>query len=97
MQQGSLIGDYGKAVKDAANNANGAANGMLGIGMMNMASGGVIGGVAQGAFNGKGTTAADLGANAGGEVPAGENNFCPKCGTASNGANFCPKCGTKLQ
>ena len=98
MQQGKLVGSYGKAVVDAANNANGAANGMIGVGMMNMASGGVIGGVAQGAFNGKGTTAADLnGGAAGGEVPEGENNFCPKCGTATNGANFCPKCGQKLK
>lgn len=23
-------------------------------------------------------------------------NFCPNCGTKTNGANFCPNCGTKL-
>ena len=96
MQQGTLTGAYAKAVQDAANNAGGAANGFVGVGMMNMASGGMIGGVAQGAFQNKGVTAADM--NQGGEAPAeGEgNNFCPKCGTAANGANFCPKCGTKL-
>ena len=97
MQQGTLTGAYAKAVQDAANNANGAANGMIGVGMMNMASGGMIGGVAQGAFQGKGVTAADM--NQGGEAQAADGegaNFCPKCGTASNGANFCPKCGNKL-
>lgn len=38
-QQGTLTGAYASAVKDAANNANGAMNGMFGVGMMNMASG----------------------------------------------------------
>lgn len=48
MQQGKLVGAYANAVQDAANNANGAANGFMGIGMMNMASGGVMGGASQG-------------------------------------------------
>lgn len=48
MQQGKLVGAYANAVQDAANNANGAANGFMGIGMMNMASGGVMGGATQG-------------------------------------------------
>ena len=51
MQQGTLVGSYANAVQDAANNANGAMNGFMGVGMMNMASGGMMGGVAQGAFN----------------------------------------------
>ena len=38
MQQGRLVGAYADAVKDAANNSGGAANGFMGIGMMNMAS-----------------------------------------------------------
>lgn len=48
MQQGRLVESYADAVKGAANNANGAANGFMGIGMMNMASNGMMGGVAQG-------------------------------------------------
>ncbi len=110
MQQGTLVGSYGKAVQDAANNPNGAGTGFMGIGMMNMASGGMMGAATQGAFTNKGVTAQDLGVNPGAPAapaaPAngGEEvlesseapNFCPKCGTATNGANFCSKCGTKL-
>lgn len=51
MQQGTLVGAYANAVQDAANNANGSANGFMGIGMMNMASGGMMGGAAMNPFN----------------------------------------------
>ncbi len=95
MQQGSLVGDFGQAVKDAANNANGAANGFMGVGMMNMASGGMMSGVAQGAFQNQGTTAADINAGGGNAAPAGAK-FCPDCGTPTNGAKFCPNCGKQL-
>lgn len=97
MQQGTLTGAYANAVQDAANNANGAANGMIGVGMMNMASGGMIGGVAQGAFANGGTTAQDIQQTANGNVaaPAGAK-YCPNCGTATNGAKFCSNCGTQL-
>ena len=98
MQQGTLVGSYGRAVQDAANNPNGAGTGFMGVGMMNMASGGMIGAATTGAFQNKGVTAQDIGAGdastpeGNGEVP----NFCPKCGTPTNGANFCSKCGNKL-
>ena len=103
MQQGSLVGDYGKAVKDAANNAGGAANGFMGVGMMNMASGGVVGGAATNAFQTPGVTAKDMsdgGASAAapaGDAPAGEGaKFCPECGSPTNGAKFCSNCGKQL-
>ena len=104
MQQGSLVGDYGQAVKDAANNSAGAVNGLVGVGMMNMASGGMIGGTAQGAFQNPGYSVAGVGAAGatpaqpaqdGAQAPAG-SKFCPECGTAANGSKFCPNCGTKL-
>ena len=85
MQRGKLVGSYGDAVKDAANNANGAANGLFGVGMMNMASGGVIGGAAMGAFQD--------GNNA--QPAQSANGFCPKCGTPVTGP-FCSKCGNKI-
>ena len=102
MQQGTLTGAYANAVQDAANNTSGAANAFMGVGMMNMASGGMMGGAAAGAFQRVGTTAADLH----GAAPAAEAQaapvyagakFCPECGTKTNGAKFCPECGTKLQ
>ena len=102
MQQGTLTGAYANAVQDAANNTSGAANAFMGVGMMNMASGGMMGGAPAGAFQRVGTTAADLH----GAAPATEAQaapvyagakFCPECGTKTNGAKFCPECGTKLQ
>ena len=105
MQQGTLVGSYGKAVQDAAKNEGGAANGFMGIGMMNMASGGMVGGAAQAAFQNKGVTAQDLANNgaAATDVPANEApttgggaKFCPECGKETNGAKFCPNCGKQL-
>ena len=81
MQRGKLVGSYGDAVKDAANNANGAANGLFGVGMMNMASGGVLGGAAMGAFQDENNQPA-------------ANGYCSKCGAPLTGP-FCSKCGTK--
>ena len=103
MQQGHLVGSYGRAVEDAANNANGAAAGMMGVGMVNMASGGVMGGAMNNAFTGQGVTAQDLQNNQAGVAAAGvvtQNagpaSFCPNCGNPTNGAKFCSNCGTKL-
>ena len=50
MQQGTLTGAYANAVQDAANNEAGAMNGFMGVGMMNMASGGMVGGAATAPF-----------------------------------------------
>lgn len=97
MQQGRLVGSYADAVKDAANNSNGAANGFMGIGMMNMASGGVMGGVTQGPWQNN---------NANQSQPAGQSvvseegkkaKFCQECGAkVEEGAKFCSECGKKL-
>lgn len=57
MQQGTLVGAYANAVQDAANNAGGAMNGFMGVGMMNMASGGMFGAVQNNAMmNNNGAT-----------------------------------------
>ena len=101
MQQGTLTGAYAQAVQDAANNANGAANGFMGVGMMNMASGGMVAGTAAGAFQNPGYTAQQAAGQAApaaapAEGAAAGSKFCPNCGTASNGGAFCTNCGTKL-
>ena len=51
MQQGRMVGAYSNAVENAAKNTSGSMNGFMGIGMMNMASNGVVGGAAQGPWN----------------------------------------------
>ena len=110
MQQGTLTGAYANAVQDAAKNEAGAMNGFLGVGMMNMASGGMIGGVANNAMN---TQASALNQQiynpyvqnvqnqqsipATGVAPvSGAAKFCSNCGNPIAGGNFCPNCGTKL-
>ena len=90
MQQGTLVGSYANAVQDAANNANGAATGLMGVGMMNMASGGTIGGVASGAFQGQGVAAATA---IDPFAKSADGVACPNCGTVITG-KFCPECGT---
>ena len=82
MQQGRVL----NVMEAAASNPNGAANGFMGVGMMNMASGGMATGVMQNAFS-------NTGAQAQGQT--GEGMFCPNCGTKGAG-KFCTNCGTKL-
>ena len=105
-QQGSLTGSYSKAIVDAANNANGPATSMMGIGMMNMASGGVFGGVTNQrdieymkpqTIEPKTTEIKLEGVkcpNCGNMITA---NFCTECGTKKpeNQDRFCSKCGAK--
>ena len=109
MQQGTLVGAYSNAVQDAAKNANGAANGFMGIGMMNMASGNVMTGAVTGpwqnAQNGNANNqtipkeqAVDKKdtwecPNCKKEV---EGNFCSTCGTKKQTEKFCPNCGKKV-
>lgn len=105
MQQGTLVGAYSSAVQDAANNSNGAATGFYGVGMMNMASGGMVGGATQGAFANKGVSATTVvdpfAKNETNDVAAAvasheeKENIgvpCPKCGTMITG-KFCSECG----
>ena len=99
MQQGKLVGAYGDAIVDAANNANGSANGFMGIGMMNMASGGVVGGAAQGPWaNANAQASQQITNNAEQNVtpaPALEDTWmCPTCNEPRTG-KFCPECGAK--
>lgn len=111
MQQGTLTGAYANAVQDAANNPNGAMNGFMGVGMMNMASGGVVGGAATNAMNPQANNGSTQNYNPYGnsaeqpvkpaeeaapEAPAAGAKFCPNCGTPSNGSNFCSNCGNKM-
>ena len=97
MQQGKLVGSFGDAVVDAANNPNGAVNGMMGVGMVGMASGGMMQGAVAGAFNNQGTDATQMNGAAGVATEGQAGGFCPKCGAAVGDDAFCSKCGNKLK
>ena len=104
MQQGTLVGAYANAVQDAANNANGSMNGFMGVGMMNMASGGMFGGVTNNATNNgpvhqayaEGHTPSGQPLHTG-VVAHGENaeNLDNNADAAATPMAFCPECGTK--
>lgn len=91
MQQGTLTGAYANAVQDAANNPNGAMNGFMGVGMMNMASGGMMGGAVMNANQNAQTQAANNNPQ-----DSGKNKFCSNCGSPVSGA-FCSNCGNKVE
>ncbi|MBE6157626.1 MAG: hypothetical protein E7160_02410 [Firmicutes bacterium] len=110
MQQGTLTGAAANAMQDAANNANGAANGFMGLGMMNMASGNMMGAAMTNAMNPQNTQGSqqnyDPYANT--EQPAtpaqsetiteqpAAGKFCPNCGQPVTGGKFCSNCGNQL-
>lgn len=97
MQQGRVL----DVMQTAAGNANGAANGFMGIGMMNMATGGMGAGVMQNAFNPAQTAYQPQNVNPGQptqntQQPApAENNAAPATETPANGW-VCPTCGNTV-
>lgn len=111
MQQGTLVGAYSNAVQDAAKNANGAANGFMGIGMMNMSTGGTMGGVTSGPWQNTQNSVAKQAETE--NVQTVENpvktstwqcpnckkevdgKFCSECGAKKPSEKFCPNCGKK--
>ena len=98
-QQGTLVNAYGNAVQDAAKNASGSMNGFMGIGMMNMATGGMMGAAAQGPWQqqnqNNNQTQQVNNANQVNQPNGNADTWeCPNCHNTVNG-KFCPECGTK--
>ena len=99
MQQGRLVGAYADAVKGAANNSNGAAQGFMGIGMMNMATGGMMGGVAQGPWQNQNNQQPTQPTQPVQEQPAPEakqEEQVQEQQQEASKAKFCTECGEKV-
>ena len=99
-QQGTLTSAYANAVENAAKNSGGAVNGFMGLGVMNMNSGNVFGGVTSNIANGvEYKNPSQMQNNVSEkqeekvEAPKKENWKCV-CGAENNG-KFCSECGTK--
>ncbi len=105
QQQGTLTGAYANAIQDAANNANGAMNGFVGMGMMNMQAGNVFGAATAAVANNvnyqqpnaEGFAAAQAPTPAPEQpapapAPSADSWKCPDCG-AENTGRFCTGCG----
>lgn len=82
QQKAMLTEAYANAIQDAASNDTGTMHGFMGIGMMNMASGNVFGGMV-------GNNPMNQGQN---EMQTPETWKC-SCG-ASNTSKFCSECGS---
>lgn len=98
MQQGALTGAYANAVQEAAKNSNGAMNGFMGVGMMNMATNGVVGGAASGPWKNvaEGNQGKIINEQEGWTCECGNKNtgkFCSNCGKPYQAKIICQKCG----
>ena len=97
MQQGTLTGAYASAVQEAAKNNNGAVNGFMGIGMMNLASNGITGNVTSGPWQNQNSQNSEQNNSNEWICDCGTKNngkFCSNCGKEHNVTRKCPKCGT---
>ena len=108
MQQGRMVGAYSNAVENAAKNENGAANGFMGIGMMNMSTNGMMQNAANGPWNQNNDasrmdlskqeeakaddTTAEGWTCECGHVNPADGKFCSECGKAKTSKKVCQKC-----
>ena len=89
---GLMAAASAEALKNAAANENGAMMGFAGLNMASTAGAGMLNAVNQNVQAAPAPQAGAVAPAAGGAIP----NFCPNCGTPTNGANFCGNCGNKL-
>ena len=82
---GRMVDATATAMEKAASNANGAAAGFMGVGMMNNVSGAMVGNPLEYVKKKEEKKETDT-----------NSSTCPKCGSVEKG-NFCSKCGAKLE
>lgn len=92
MQQGRVL----DVMETAAGNANGPASGFMGLGVMNMASGGMTGGVMANTFAGQPQPQQQYDPYAPAQPQTAQTGaVCANCGTPVTG-KFCSECGTPV-
>ncbi len=109
QQQGTLTESYSRAVENASQNKSGFAEGFMGIGVMNMATGNVFGATAGNAqplnqtqnVSSSNSLKCSCGATNTSkfcsECGKPKEKKCQKCNTVNtNEAKFCSECGEKL-
>lgn len=94
QQQGAIVESYAEAIPEAAQNSNGAMNGFMGIGMMNMTSGGMFTGAQTNAFSAKPMDPQNSNTQAPKQEEKSDSWTCPNCNKQRNG-KFCEECGAK--
>ncbi len=83
-QQAVLTDAYGKAMVEAAGNENGAMNGFMGLGFLNMNTGGMVQNVPGNTANMQAAAQSNM-----------TGVYCPNC-KASVSGKFCSNCGTQM-
>lgn len=94
QQQGAIVESYAEAIPEAAKNSNGAMNGFMGIGMMNMTSGGMFTGAQTNAFSAKPMDPQNSNTQAPKQEEKSDSWTCPNCNKQRDG-KFCQECGAK--
>lgn len=100
LQKGRMVDAYANAMESAAKNPHGILNGMMGVGVVNIASNETIKNVANKAFGHTGEQSITSNVDKW-ECPnckeIVEGTFCSKCGTKKPEHSFCKNCGNKIQ
>ena len=92
MQQGKMVGAYSEAIKSAAENQAGSMNGFMGIGMMNMATGNIVGNATSSSWQSTENSHRDLQKETKTQQPDEWNCIC---GAQKQKGKFCMQCGKK--
>lgn len=99
LQKGRMVDAYSNAIENAASNSRGVVNGMMGVGIVNMTSDGVLKNVANKAFE----HTAENGDNKEDKWECSNckkivsGDFCCHCGAKRTEEKHCKHCGEKVE